>query len=169
MWNDTDIPLAYLITFRTYGSWLHGDERGSVSRHKNKFRSPRLKYEPNWLKTNKARLKDASVVLDAKQRECVKSAIKETCLVRKWALLALNVRTNHAHAVVTAGRTKPGIVLNALKANATRQMRENDYWKSERSPWADKGSTRYLWNENAVAGACAYVEYEQGDLLPKFD
>ncbi|HEX9659180.1 MAG TPA: hypothetical protein VGA18_02730, partial [Rhodothermales bacterium] len=23
-------PLAYLITFTTYGTWLHGDERGSV-------------------------------------------------------------------------------------------------------------------------------------------
>ena len=26
-WNDTDIPLGYLITFRTYGTWLPGDER----------------------------------------------------------------------------------------------------------------------------------------------
>jgi hypothetical protein len=32
MWNDTDIPLAYLITFRCYGTWLHGDKRGSIDR-----------------------------------------------------------------------------------------------------------------------------------------
>lgn len=25
-------PLAYFITWRTYGTWLHGDERGSVQR-----------------------------------------------------------------------------------------------------------------------------------------
>jgi len=31
MWNDTDLPLGYLITFRCYGTWLHGDERGSKS------------------------------------------------------------------------------------------------------------------------------------------
>src|SRR5438093_13756827 len=30
MWNDTDLPLGYLITFRCYGTWLHGDERGSI-------------------------------------------------------------------------------------------------------------------------------------------
>ena len=24
VWNDTDMPLAYLITFRCYGTWLHG-------------------------------------------------------------------------------------------------------------------------------------------------
>jgi hypothetical protein len=25
-------PLAFLITFRCYGTWLHGDERGAVDR-----------------------------------------------------------------------------------------------------------------------------------------
>jgi len=35
VWNDTDIPLAFLITFRTYGSWLHGDMRGSIDRYNN--------------------------------------------------------------------------------------------------------------------------------------
>ena len=25
-------PLAFLITFRCYGTWLHGDERGSIDR-----------------------------------------------------------------------------------------------------------------------------------------
>ena len=37
MWNDTDIPLAYLITFRSYGTWLHGDKRGSVDRFHNHY------------------------------------------------------------------------------------------------------------------------------------
>jgi hypothetical protein len=41
-WNDTDVPLAYLITFRTYGTWLPGDERGSIDRFHNVFRSPRV-------------------------------------------------------------------------------------------------------------------------------
>jgi hypothetical protein len=27
--DDNEFPLAYLITFRCYGIWLHGDERGS--------------------------------------------------------------------------------------------------------------------------------------------
>ncbi len=45
MWNDTDIPLAYLITFRSYGSWLHGDERGLIDRFHNRYESPYI--EPN--------------------------------------------------------------------------------------------------------------------------
>ena len=37
-WDDNEFPLAYLLTFRTYGTWHHGDERGSVDRRSfNKF------------------------------------------------------------------------------------------------------------------------------------
>jgi REP element-mobilizing transposase RayT len=169
MWNDRDSPLAYLITFRTHGTWLHGDRRGSVSRHNNKYGSPKLRPEPRWLSTNSARLIGEPVVLNASQRECVKTAIKETCNFREWTLFAINVRTNHAHAVVSAGSNSPGVVLNALKSNATRRMREEGCWTSERSPWVDKGSNRYLWNEESLANACDYVEYGQGDELPNFD
>jgi hypothetical protein len=42
MWNDTDNPLAFLITFRSYGTWLHGDERGSVNRFHNQYKSALL-------------------------------------------------------------------------------------------------------------------------------
>jgi len=42
MWNDTDIPLGYLITFRCYGTWLHGDERGSTERYHNIYKSPNI-------------------------------------------------------------------------------------------------------------------------------
>jgi hypothetical protein len=45
MWNDTDMPLAYLITFRSYGTWLHGDQRGSIDRFHNRYKSPYI--EPN--------------------------------------------------------------------------------------------------------------------------
>jgi hypothetical protein len=31
-----DRPIAYFITFTTYGTWLHGDERGSVDKGHNR-------------------------------------------------------------------------------------------------------------------------------------
>jgi hypothetical protein len=124
MWNDTDIPLAFLITFRSYGTWLHGDERGSVNRFRNQYNSPRLPPEKNWLYTNTQRLKKEIVVLDAAQRNCVESAARETCEIRGWHLHAVNARTNHVHLVVSIGNKKPETALNAFKANATRKMRE---------------------------------------------
>jgi hypothetical protein len=34
--------LAYFITFHTYGTWLHGTERGSVDRAHNTLGTPLL-------------------------------------------------------------------------------------------------------------------------------
>jgi hypothetical protein len=33
IYEENQFPLAYLITIRTFGTWLHGDERNSVDRH----------------------------------------------------------------------------------------------------------------------------------------
>ena len=169
MWNDTDIPLAFLITFRSHGTWLHGDERGSVNRFRNQYKSPRLPAEKKWLETNTKRLRDEPVILGGDQRGCVDAAVHETCKFRKWHLNAINVRTNHAHVVVSTGDRKPELALNAFKANATRKMNEMGCWNRSSSPWADKGSTRYLWNEKSVARAIDYVLNGQGDDLPDFD
>ena len=50
--------------------------------------------------------------------------------------------------------------------NTTLKMRQSGYWNSEQSPWVDKGSKRYLWNEQSVARAIEYVLFGQGDELP---
>ena len=168
MWNDTDTPLAYFISFRTYGTWLHGDQRGSIDRFHNQYRSPYIPANDSWRTYNERRLKAKPLILNARERASVKEAIRETCKIRKWSLLALNVRTNRVHSVVSANR-RSDLVLNAFKANATRQLREDGLWIHPFSPWADKGSKRKLWNEQSVARAIDYVLYGQGDELPDFD
>ena len=73
------------------------------------------------------------MTLNSRQRPVVESAIRETCTIRHWKLWTVNVRTNHVHAVVSADK-KPESVLSALKANATRAMREAGLWTSETKP-----------------------------------
>jgi len=143
MWNDTDTPLAYFISFRTYGTWLHGDKRGSIDRFHNRYRSPYIPPNEKWQHYNNQQLKAEPLILKARQRKSVEAAIRETCEIRNWWLLAIKVRTNHVHTVVTANR-KPDLVLNAFKANATRQLRQDGLWPHPFSPWADKGSKRRL-------------------------
>jgi hypothetical protein len=125
MSNATTIrntPLAYLITFRTYGTWLHGDSRGSKDRHQKGYDTPTIPPNSRWRGYNQLRLAHPPVLLDAAQRRCVKGAVASTCAIRGWALQALNVRTNHVHAVVSAP-CLPESVLRDLKAYATRAMR----------------------------------------------
>jgi REP element-mobilizing transposase RayT len=168
MWNDTETPLAFFISFRSAGTWLHGDQRGSIDRFHNQYGSPYIPPNRGWYMYNDSRLRTDPVVLNAAFRRAIKTAIEETCQIRGWSLQAINVRTNHVHTVVTANRPAE-LVLNAFKANATRQLRSEGLWKQPYSPWVRKGSKRKLWNERSVARAIDYVLNGQGEDLPDFD
>lgn len=164
-WDDNEYPLAYLITIRTYGTWLHGDERSSVDVHgKNIFGSPRVYRKENLENRMKENLKGEVFILNEKQRETVEQSIKETCKIRNYTLLAVNVRTNHLHAVVSA-QSKPEIILNGFKSHATRKLKENYLILDDTSVWSRGGSRRYLWKKHHVDLAIDYVLFGQG-LLP---
>ena len=166
--HHVDTPLAYLITFRSYGTWLHGDERGSIDRFNNSYGGPYLPPNTAWLRHNRKQLKRPPFTLGARARRSVEKAVRETCSIRRWNFQAFNVRTNHVHIVVTAN-SKPAQVLNTFKANATRQLRNDQLWQYPFSPWADRGSKIKLWNERSVANAIDYVLHGQGNDLPDFE
>jgi REP element-mobilizing transposase RayT len=163
--RDEHIPLGYLITIRTCGTWLHGSA-GSVDRFHNIYGTPKLPANEKRKEYNQRLLADKPVSLGTQARRAIKLGIRETCEIRKWTLWAFNIRTNHVHSVVSAN-CKPKRVVIALKANATRKMREASCWRSERSPWVRGGSKKYLWTEKALRDAIAYVLYDQGEPLPE--
>lgn len=167
-WNDTDVPLAYLITFRTYGTWLAGDERGPIDRVHNIYRGERAESSVVREQQQMVKLKSEPFVMNSRARRAVREAIEEVCSHRGWPLHAQNVRTNHAHAVIAAVASSDK-VLGDLKAYATRKLRSEQCWSHAHSPWVDKGSKRKLWNENHIAAAIEYVVNGQGDDLPEFD
>jgi REP element-mobilizing transposase RayT len=162
--QDRSTPVGYLITFRCYGTWLHGDERGSIDRYHRAYGTPGLPASAVRRKHDRDLLKQPPVELNSEQRKVVESAIRETCRIRLWNLWTINVRTNHVHAVVTANK-KPDAVMTALKANSTRALREVALWASELSPWEFRGSKKYLWDEEQLRNAIRYVESGQGRAL----
>ncbi|MEQ1762365.1 MAG: hypothetical protein ABL984_04365 [Pyrinomonadaceae bacterium] len=168
MWNNTNEPIAYLITFRTYGTWLHGDERGAIDKYHNKYGAPRAVESRRREEIHRERLKSPPFRLDARSRTIVEKAIHDVCEFREWSLLGLAVRTNHVHSV-NAATNASGKMLNDFKAYSTRRLRENGCWKYAHSPWVDKGSRRMLWTEEHVATAVDYVLKGQGAPLPEFD
>ena len=104
-----------------------------------------------------------AVILNDRQRELVNDSIEEVCSFRSYDLRALNVRTNHVHAVISKA-VKPEKILNDLKAYATRRLRMERAVASDQKVWARHGSTRYLWKPKQVQSAIEYVLYGQGDL-----
>lgn len=166
--NERRVPLAYFISFRSYATWLHGDSRGSVDRWHNTYGTPFLPSDEKLEAEKRRLLKYTPATLDAERRRAVEQAVRETCQIRHWLLRAINVRTKQVHAVVTAG-CKPEWVMNAFKANATRQMVAEGIWRKGRRPWARHGSTRWLWTEGSIGRACDYVLNGQGEALPDFE
>ena len=100
-YSDERIPFGYLITFRSYGTWLHG-RGGSVDRLHNTYGNPKLPADEERKQYNRRLLKQPPVKLTAAQRAAILAAVKETCEIRKWELWASNIRSNHVHTVVSA-------------------------------------------------------------------
>jgi len=154
-------PAGYLLTFHTYGTWLHGDDRGSIDRKSNNIPgTPMLPTDQVRVYKERGRLKQPPVTFNSSQCISIDSTIKDVIAYNKWILHAVNVRTEHLHLVVTAIKS-PEVVVNSLKSWCTRRMREQGLWEKELSPWSRHGSTRYLWNEVEIAEACRYVLYGQ--------
>ncbi len=162
--DDNEFPLAYLITFRCYGTWLHGDARRSTDRKQNIYGTPRIAANPQLETSDTQQLKHLPITLEARQRQVIEQAVRDVCNFRPFILRAINVRTNHVHTVVTAMR-EPEPVLNAFKAYSTRALRRSGLLSAEAKPWARHGSTIYLWKERDVAKAVEYVMLGQGDEL----
>lgn len=93
VWEENSFPLAYLMTFRTYGTWLHGDERTSVKRDGwNRFGHPRYKENPTIERWMSEEMNSKPFILNARMRVVVDSSIRELCERRGFGLNAANVR-----------------------------------------------------------------------------
>ena len=149
-------PMGYLITFRTYGTWLHGDKRGSVNRKENIPGTPVINANTAFVKKEASQLKHPPVRLDTQQRSLVEQTIRDVADHNKWILHALNALPEHVHIVLTAMK-RPEPVMNSIKSWCTRRLRENELISEDINPWTRHGSTRYLWDEKDVHDACVYV------------
>lgn len=148
------------MTFRCYGTWLHGDVRGSVDREHNSYGAPLVAPSEALRIRRTSMLKGAVVVLEPEHRAVVEQTLREVSAHRGWALHAINVRTNHVHAVVS-GPCVPERILSAWKSWSTRRPREAGLIAPSGAVWSRHGSTRYLWTQESLADACIYVDEGQ--------
>ncbi len=150
-------PLAYLITWTTYGTWLPGDERGWVKSGEFGIKPP------DALRHEAASVSMAAdeVRLTLPQRALINETIRAHCLVRGWVLHAVNARSNHVHLVVTAGVT-PETVLSQLKAWCSRRLSEQAGLRAaskngQKRWWTEHGSTKWINDEAYFRNAVRYV------------
>lgn len=161
-------PLAYFITFTTYGTWLQGRDPGWVDREHNEYGTPIPPTDREREALHRNRMRQPEYRLDEARRAVVLQTILEVASHRKWRVWAVHVRSNHAHVVVAAP-VKPEKVMADFKAWASRRLREAFGEEADRDRWTQHGSTKYLWSEESLAEKVEYVVGGQGARMAYFD
>jgi REP element-mobilizing transposase RayT len=150
-------PLAYFLTWTTYGSWLPGDERGWIDRHEAGAGIPIQSPNPQKKALSAIKMAETPVTLEAPARQDVAAAIAEVGLFRSWPIHAARVLSNHVHVVVTAADVHPDRVEATFKAYGTRRLKRLYPTNNRRHWWTEGASTRYLNDEASVLRAIQYV------------
>jgi REP element-mobilizing transposase RayT len=173
--------LTWLLTNTTYGTWLPGDERGSVTSVRDRRASdpvtaarlehdrPGEPWEPSreGLRRSAQKLmKGPSIYLTLRQAETLLAQFLETAEHREWVMLAASIMANHYHLVIQASDDwRADRILADLKAYATRRLSSAYGPPASETWWTGKGSTRWLRDDRAIADGIDYVVYKQPQPL----
>ena len=171
----------WLLTSTTYGTWLPGDARGSVTSVRDRrasdaagcnrleHRCPGDAYEPpmkGLRQSALATMRAEPVWLDGPHAQTLLYQFQETAEHRGWALLAASVMANHFHLVVrVTNDPEPRRVLADFKAYGSRSLNRRFGEPASGDWWTSGGSKRKLPDEAAVLAAVNYVLHRQPNPL----
>jgi hypothetical protein len=95
-----DQPLAYHITFGTYGTRLHGDPKGTVDRSMNGYGDPIIGSDhKRWIRETSL-LKFEPVFLSTSQRQYAESIIPLICQTGSWFYHIAAAGNDHIHVLL---------------------------------------------------------------------
>lgn len=158
-------PIAYHLTWTTYGTWLPGDPRGWVQSGSPGVQEP----DPEREREARGLMAESAVILTIAQRELVDQTIRDHCHLRGWTLYALNVRTNHVHLVAGAHQD-PDEMMNQFKAWCSRKLSDMAGLTTpiarkagRRRWWTEGGEAEPIQDEEYLRNAIEYVLEKQGD------
>ncbi|MCR9293502.1 MAG: transposase [bacterium] len=150
---NADEPIAFFLTWTTYGTWLPGDERGSW--HQGDFQEPNLLFR----QMAAAEMKETSFLASFHDREIIHRTICRHCAIRNWDLHAVHARSNHVHVVVSAPGYKAETVRDQFKAWCTRKLKLAH--PNRQRFWTEGGSCRSINHESDLETAVRYTNEAQ--------
>ncbi len=152
-----DRPLAYHITFGTYGTRLHGDARGTVDRPMNEPGDPIVGENADWKRIERAKLKFPPILLTEEQRLYADSIVVSICARGGWQLHAFAARKDHVHTLLTT-KADAKTVRRLLKRWLGQALSQRWPLAKEASWWAEGGSVKWVWNQRYFDNVYSYIE-----------
>jgi len=149
-------PMAYHITFGTYGTRLHGDSRGSIDGKMNRPGDPIVGSDASWWEQEHGRLRFPPVVLSHQRMKHAEASVPGICKRGNWDLHTCAAAPDHVHVVLTS-EAEGEAVRRWLKrwlgeALSTRwPLPEGATW------WAEGRSVKWVWTEEYLDEVYRYV------------
>ncbi len=166
----------WLLTWTTYGQWLPGDPRGSVTRvrepgssHRQEhdsFQTPVVPHLANLHASALRSLKGPPILLSQEQAIVLIEQFDQTAAYRHRGLMAVAIMANHIHLVVgVIGDPEPDTLLRDFKSYGSRAL--NRKWSMPESGtwWTESGSRRKLGDDPAIRAAIEYVRLQEYPLV----
>ncbi len=151
------LPLAYHITFGTYGSRLHGGTGDTVDKSRNQPGDPVVGRNADWERLELSQMRFDPVFLDDAQRLFVEAAMPGVAERGGWRLHTFAARPDHVHVLLSSpndGKTIRRLLKRWLgEAMAERWALPGDgaTW------WASGGSVRWVWDQAYFDTARGYI------------
>ncbi len=152
---NTDEPIAFFITWTTYGTWLPGDDRGWRRRGDGERKPPNQPF----MEMARADMKETPFFLSPADRVVVENTIARHCDIRSWILHTVRARSNHVHVVVTAPDYDPETVRDQFKAWCTRHLHASN--SGRKRFWTEGASCRCINRVEDLESAIVYVKDAQ--------
>ena len=151
---------AYFITFRTYGTWLHGDPRRSYSHRYKRI------FEPNESLNNlrKGNLVNPIVTFSEQERAVLFDAIVEIGLSGKYNVFidAVNVRSNHIHILVTPrSDITMAQLVNIIKNRLSAVVKTFPRFQNYQKIWTSRFSGKIVYSAETWRGLANYTLLRQ--------
>ena len=172
---------SWLLSNTFYGTWLPGDQRGSVTsvrdtRPDDPPSDFRLEHDipgtpweeeiPGLRHAAEEQMRGPPIYFDLEKAEIMLAQFRETAGYRAQVLRAVSVMYNHLHFVVqVADDPGPRRLLADYKAYGSRALNRRYGKPLSETWWTNKGSKRKLKDEQALAAAIHYVLYKQPNPL----
>ncbi len=164
----------WFLTWRTYGTWLPGDE-GFVGYYRIPVGPRRIDHAvgevaseaiPALAKYAREQLVVEPVSLTVSQATLILAQLQETATHRGWALDAVAVLTTHVHLVFGVnGDPTPTALLRDFKSYCSRALNAAQSDRKQAKWWAERGSTRFLKDRDHRARAIRYTRDQENPFL----
>jgi REP element-mobilizing transposase RayT len=154
--SRTNFPLAYHITFGTYGTRLHGSDRPTVDRSQNKFGDPVVGKDAEWETIERSLLKFPARILTIEQRLFVQEIIPSICVRGNWEHITTAAAKDHVHNIIRAD-IEGADIRKWLKRWISQAISEKWPLLPDQVWWAECGSVKWIWVNDYYGRAVDYV------------